>query len=86
MLLHVLFMQRKESYPEEFAPEVVLAIDERTLAENPEHWEAEVATKKIAHKDDAAGFAELTISIDGDEVRRRCLGQLPSLKGRIADA
>lgn len=38
MKIRVLFMQRREDYPGEFGPEVLLAIDEFSSSENPDNW------------------------------------------------
>lgn len=83
MKIHVLFMQRQERYQGEFGPEALVAIDEFCLDENPDNWAEQVAKAKAAHKDVSAGFAEVAISVDGDEIRRRCLNEQPALKGKI---
>ncbi len=82
MLIRVLFMQRKENYEGEFGPEVIAAVDEYVLEENPEHWENEVKIAKATNKDVSAGFAEVSIALDGDAVRKLCLDQ-HTIKGEI---
>jgi len=83
MDLHVLFMQRKERYEGEFGPEALVCWDEYTIHENPEGFEKEVDQQKDAFKNDAAGFALVKISVDGEKVRSMCLDEDHHLEGRI---
>lgn len=76
-------MQRAESYPGQYGPEVVAAIDEYALDENPAFWEGQVEKGKKDLASDAAGFAEVTIQVDGLEIRKRCLGETAPLDGKI---
>lgn len=83
MKITVLFMLRKESYHGEFGPEVLGAIDEFVRDENPDAWPEEVEGLKRRYKDEAAGFAEVNIEVNQDQVRKLILGQAPVLKGEI---
>lgn len=85
MDLHVLFMQRKERYEGQYGPEALVCWDEYCIDENPEGFEAAVAQQKRLSKDDAAGFAMVKITIDGDKVREMCLQQDHRLTGDIKE-
>ena len=85
MFLHVLFMQRRETYEGEYGPEALCSVDEFILEENPAAWAAKVADAKVANKDEAAGFAEVVIEVNGDVIRRRCLGDDRPIKGAIKE-
>lgn len=86
MTLKVLFIQRKEQYEGQHAPEVFAAVDEYSYEEK-HHWFLE----KIGNADNEKvrgefeGIAVIDIEVDQDEIRRRCLGQLSPLKGEIQD-
>ena len=82
-MIYVLFMQRRESYPGQYGPEVVCAIDEFCLDENPEGWEKQVEKGKKDNESDAAGFAMVKIEVDQAKIRRRRLGEFKPLEGKI---
>lgn len=84
MDLHVLFMQRKERYEEEFGPEVLVAWDEYCVNENPDGFWEEVDTAKKKHEECSAGFALIKVTVDGDAVRKMCLQQDHKLDGDVA--
>lgn len=83
MLLKVLFIQRKESYEGEFAPEPLVVVDEFTHEENPEWFEKKCGEELAALSGEILGHAVVDIDVDQDELRRRCLGHHPILKGVI---
>lgn len=70
MTIKCLFGQTRESYPEEYAPELICAIDEWVLDANPDHWEK---IKKEALKDDYdknfISLKEIDISVDQTMIR-----------------
>lgn len=74
MKLYVLFMQRKEDEGE-FFPESVLAWDEYTRETNPKGFDLAVEHTKQAHAKRAAGFALVTLVVDGALIRDMCLDQ-----------
>lgn len=85
MDLHVLFMQRKERYEGEYGPEVLTAWDEYCVYENPEGFEKELETQKMAYEKQAAGFALIKIRVNGDKVREMCLQRDHKLNGEIKE-
>lgn len=83
MKLYVLFMQRKEDYEGEFAPEPVVTWDEYTRDENPEGFTKDVEEAKETFKTEASGFALVTLIVDGATIRDMCLGQDRVMKVQI---
>ena len=59
----LLVMHRNESYPGQFAPEVLAVVDELTLDVNPEWWTEEIAKQKASIGDDASAWAEVTVRL-----------------------
>ena len=85
MLIYVLFAQRKEDYPEQYAPEVLVAWDEFCVDGNLEGWEE---TKKRAIEacgDQLTATREITLSVSGDKIRAM-LVETPSVKAKIVEA
>lgn len=80
MDLHVLFIQAKESYPGQFAPEAALVIDEYSLAEDPEGFEGQVEAM-LASYGDVAAHAVVRIRVDQDKIRE--LLDKPVVDGEI---
>lgn len=85
MDLHVLFLQRKERYEEEYAPEAIACWDEYSVCENHEGFVEDIESKKKDYASEAAGFALIRISIDGNKVREMCLQQDHKLDGDIKE-
>ncbi len=73
MELHVLFIQRKESYHEEHAPEALVIADEYTMDENPEWFEKRCEEELKSTGDDILGHAVVIIEVDQDIIRKACL-------------
>lgn len=68
MIIHVLFGQRKCSYPGEYAPEVLEAVDENTQDENPEYMKKKVDEHQSSK--DFTALRVLQIVVDSDEIDR----------------
>ena len=86
MTIKALFVQRKEDYEGQYAPELQFAIDEFTHEENPEPLEDAIEQIQEALKSgNFLGFAIVDIDVDQDEIRRRCLRQDPPMEGEIQD-
>lgn len=81
MILKVLFIQRKEAYEGQHAPEAVAVVDEFTYDENPQafHSECEVIIADIGNE--LAGHEVIDIEVDQSEIRRRILGETHPLSG-----
>lgn len=71
MKLHVLFMQRKEAYLGEYAPEVLDAVTEFQAEENEELLLGLLNRHSGKLKDEAVGLAWVTLDVSGNEIRRR---------------
>lgn len=69
--LKTLWIQRKESYPGEYAPECLLAVDQYTDDSNPEYWEDESKKQLDACGNDVENFAIITVRIPREEVNKR---------------
>jgi hypothetical protein len=82
--LHILFMQRREDYDGEFAPEPLLTWDEYTRDENPEGFANDIEEAKKTFGPDAAGFALVTVIVDGAKVRDMCLGLDHVISGLVS--
>lgn len=66
MKLFVLFGQRKESYPGEYAPEALACIDECGMDENPAYIEGE--HKKHRDSDEFEAIAVITLKVNGAKI------------------
>lgn len=70
MKIYLLVMHRREDYPGQHGPEVLAVVDQWTLDENPEWWDAEVARQKSLVGGDAAAWTVVTAVLDQDELMR----------------
>ncbi len=82
MDIHVLFGQRKEDYPDQYAPEVLTAWDECSIDDNPSGWEDEVESLKKQHAECMAAMRVIVLKVDGDDIRKALL-EPPTLKAEI---
>jgi len=73
MILHCLFIQRKEQYEGQYAPELMSAIDEYTWDENPEGSEKEFQVILDQMKGDIMGHARINVEINQATIREKCL-------------
>lgn len=82
MLLYVLFVQRKENYAGEHAPEATICMDEYSMEEShDEVWQPELDKLK---DDKSVLKAEwLSFKVSQDEIRRRLIPQEVSLKAEL---
>jgi hypothetical protein len=82
MDLHILFIQRKEQYSEQFAPEALVVWDENSLDENPEGFEeaCEKAIKEVGSELWASKVIRIRVS--GDAIRKELVGS-PVFPGTI---
>lgn len=83
MKLYVLFMQQKESYEGEYLPEVLVSWTEYERDENPDGFDIDIEDAKEEHEEAAAGFALVTLVVDGARLRDMCLGQDRVMKAQI---
>lgn len=82
MTLKCLFIQRKEMYEGELAPELLAAVDEFTYDQNPEDHEAYFKEQLDEVKDEIVSHRIIEIEIDQDKVRRLLLNT-PIITGEI---
>lgn len=68
MQVRLLFGQRKEQYPGEYAPELMEAWDEYTLDDNWEGWEEAKAAAIASWGDDLVAAREIVINIADDAI------------------
>lgn len=66
--VRILWGQRKESYPGEYGPEVMLAWDEYCLDDNWDGWEAEKARVIETWGDDLHAAREMVVSVPDDAI------------------
>lgn len=84
--LHVYFIQRKESYPGQYAPEAMAIADEYTMDENPEYLEEQIlGVKNSVGMGAIAGDAVVVIKVDQDTIRRRCFPSEGAIKGEVVE-
>lgn len=84
MNLHILFIQRKESYHEQYAPEALVVWDEYSMEANPEGFEeaCEKALKDAG--DEVMASTVVVVSVNQAAIRERLVGHL-KLDGKIKD-
>lgn len=66
MKLFVLFAQRKERYPGEFAPEAMAVMDEFGMDEIPEYMDQKIAEAK--KNDDLESVVLIPMEVDRDAI------------------
>lgn len=83
MNLHVLFIQRKENYEGQYAPEALVVCDEYTMEENPQVFEKECA-EALAKQGGVVASKVILVAVDQAEIRRQLLG-IPKVKGTVVE-
>jgi hypothetical protein len=82
MDLHVLFIQRREEYPDEHAPEALLVWDEYAVEGDGQAFDLACEKALADAGDDVIASAVIEITVDQDAIRERLVGSL-KLKGTI---
>lgn len=82
MDLHILFIQRKETYPMEYAPEALVVWDEYAMEENPEGFEELCAKSLKEHGDQVAAHRVVRLRVDQAKIRELLLGT-PLVKAEL---
>jgi hypothetical protein len=75
MDVRILFVQRKESYEGEHAPEALLVDDEFTEEINPDYFEKEKEKILNEAKDDITGYCVVRFEVDQDRIRELCFNR-----------
>jgi hypothetical protein len=84
MKILVLFVQRKEMYEGQCAPEALVCVDEYTNEENPKWFkEACESELKALDENDIAGHAVVEIEVPQDVIRNACLPSRLAIDGKI---
>jgi len=81
MKILVLFGQRVENYPGEYAPEALACIAEIHHQDNPEYLEEE--HKKLIASGEFSALMVVAIDVDGAALHATLSPQTPVLHGRI---
>lgn len=68
MNINLLVLHRKESYPGEYAPEIVAVADEVQMDENPDWWHEEIDRQKKTIANDANAWAVVTIDVPTSQI------------------
>lgn len=79
MKVHILYAQRNERYPGEYAPEALAVIDENGMSDNPEY----MAEKKVAatKTGEFESVVVVTLEVDGAKIMaalRPAVGVIPA--------
>jgi len=70
MIVRMLWMQRKERYEGEHAPELLVAVDEYTDDENPDFFAEQCDKALKAVGDEVASYRIFRVELDGEEIHR----------------
>lgn len=81
MRLHVLYAQRKESFPGEYAPEVLAAIDENGQSDNPEYVAGEKS--KAVATGEFESVVVVTLEVNGEKIMEMLRPSRPVLAAEI---
>lgn len=84
MDLFILFIQRKESYEGEYAPEALVVWDEFAMDENPEGFEEVCKKELVANGDQVMAHKVIRVRVDGDKIRKLLVGT-SVLNGEIVE-
>lgn len=82
MNLKVLFIQREESYEEEYAPEALCCVDEWSDEDNPKWFENQCQEELKKCGEDVIAYKVIEIEVDQDKIREILLNT-PNIKGKI---
>jgi hypothetical protein len=84
MDLHILFIQRKESYPGECAPEALVVWDEYSVDENPEGFENAIKLSLAGQGSDVAAHRVIRVRVDQERIHK-LLVKVPTVDGSIIE-
>ena len=83
MKLHILFIQRVESYPGEHAPEALAVIDEFALSEIGEAAWTNMKTDALADNGTVAGSREVVVEVSSKEIRELVYPIVKPVQGTV---
>jgi hypothetical protein len=82
MSVRVLFIQRKEGYEGEYAPEAILCQDEFSEEENPDWFDYEMTKQLSDLKDDVIGHCVVRFEVDQDRIRELCFKREETIEAK----
>jgi hypothetical protein len=82
MEIFVLFIQRKEQYEGQHAPEAVMCIDEFSLEGGIEWWKGKAKKKVESFEGEISGHAVVRFEVNQEKVRELCIS-VPSLEAKM---
>jgi hypothetical protein len=68
-----LFIQRKERYEGQYAPNLAVAVDEYADEENPDFYVEQKKSALAELSDSIVGYTEVVLTVDMEFIRKRCL-------------
>lgn len=83
MIIKIHFIQRKESYPGENAPEARTVVDEYSYSENPEWFKKTIEADLEVIGTDLAGSAVVEIEVPDAAIRAACIPSVPLIKSVV---
>lgn len=83
MKIHVLFAQRKESYPGEYGPEVLLAWDEFSVDENPDGFDEAVRETAKKNAGEMSAIRLVALEVDQHAIRELLVPKEPTVRSAI---
>lgn len=72
MNVRILFIQRKEGYEGEYAPEALLVDDEYTEDDNPKWFQKEMEKNLKSIGEELEGYCVVRFEVDQDRIRELC--------------
>lgn len=85
MKLYILWGQRKENYPDEYAPEALNCWTEFEVEENEDGFVADCKEQQEKKKGQFEAFRVIPIEVSGNKIRDLLIGTPEPLKGEIVE-
>lgn len=85
MDLYILFIQRKENFPMEYAPEALVVWDEYAMEENPEGFEEACAKTLKEHGDQVFAHRVVRLRVDQEKIRELLI-ETPVIEAKMLGA
>ena len=75
--------QRKNTFPGEYAPEVLTCWGDNDVDGNPEGFETDIADRKKRHASHFTTFKVIKVDVDSDMIDRLLNPKTPIIAGKI---
>ncbi len=82
MKIHILFGQRRCSYPGQYAPEALACMDDAGYSENPDYLDS--LKQKHEQDSDFVAVQVITVEVDDNEVDSRLFPAKDPIPGRVS--